>query len=166
MARLLQGDVGSGKTVVAGLALLIAAKNGAQGALMAPTEILAEQHAMSLSSWLTGAGIRIGLLTGRVRGAERKKLLARLAAGELDVLVGTHALIESPVKFHRLGLDRRGRAAPLRRGSPLAALPQGRFAARPRHDGHADPALARAGPSTASSTSRPSTRSRPAALRS
>ena len=104
MARLLQGDVGSGKTVVAGLALLIAAKNGAQGALMAPTEILAEQHAMSLSSWLTGAGIRIGLLTGRVRGAERKKLLARLGAGELDVLVGTHALIESPVRFHRLGL--------------------------------------------------------------
>ena len=104
MARLLQGDVGSGKTVVAGLALLIAAKNGAQGALMAPTEILAEQHAMSLASWLTGAGIRIGLLTGRVRGAERKKLLERLAAGDLDVLVGTHALIESPVRFHRLGL--------------------------------------------------------------
>ena len=104
MARLLQGDVGSGKTVVAGLALLIAAKNGAQGALMAPTEILAEQHAMSLGSWLTAAGIRIGLLTGRVRGAERTRLLARLAAGELDVLVGTHALIESPVRFNRLGL--------------------------------------------------------------
>jgi ATP-dependent DNA helicase RecG len=104
MARLLQGDVGSGKTVVAGLALLIAAKNGAQAALMAPTEILAEQHAASLGSWLTGAGIRIGLLTGRVRGAERKKLLERLAAGDIDVLVGTHALIESPVKFHRLGL--------------------------------------------------------------
>lgn len=104
MARLLQGDVGSGKTVVAGLALLIASKNAAQGALMAPTEILAEQHAASLGSWLKGAGIRIGLLTGRVRGAERKKLLERLAAGDIDVLVGTHALIESPVKFHRLGL--------------------------------------------------------------
>jgi ATP-dependent DNA helicase RecG len=104
MARLLQGDVGSGKTVVAGLALLIAAKNGAQGALMAPTEILAEQHAQSLASWLTGAGVRMALLTGRVRGGERKALLARLAAGAIDVLVGTHALIESPVEFRRLGL--------------------------------------------------------------
>ena len=104
MARLLQGDVGSGKTVVAGLALLLAAKNGAQGALMAPTEILAEQHAASLASWLTGAGVRLGLLTGRVRGAPRRHLLAALAAGSIDVLVGTHALVESPVKFRRLGL--------------------------------------------------------------
>ncbi|MEP6994119.1 MAG: ATP-dependent DNA helicase RecG [Acidobacteriota bacterium] len=104
MARLLQGDVGSGKTVVSGLALLIAAKNGAQGALMAPTEILAEQHAESLSSWLTGAGVRIALLTGRVRGVARRQLLAELAAGNIDVLVGTHALAENPVKFRRLGL--------------------------------------------------------------
>ncbi len=104
MARLLQGDVGSGKTVVAGLALLIAAKNSAQGALMAPTEILAEQHAESLASWLTGAGVRIGLLTGRVRGVQRKRLLAELAAGRIDVLVGTHALAESRVEFQRLGL--------------------------------------------------------------
>ena len=104
MARLLQGDVGSGKTVVAGLALLIAAQNGAQGALMAPTEILAEQHAESLGSWLSAAGVRMGLLTGRVRGPARRRLLEALAAGELDLLVGTHALIESPVKFRRLGL--------------------------------------------------------------
>ena len=104
MARLLQGDVGSGKTVVAGLALLIAVKNGAQGALMAPTEILAEQHAESLASWLTGAGVKIALLTGRVRGAQRKRLLAELASGGIDVLVGTHALAESRVEFHRLGL--------------------------------------------------------------
>jgi ATP-dependent DNA helicase RecG len=104
MARLLQGDVGSGKTVVAGLALLIAAKNGAQGALMAPTEILAEQHAESLASWLTGAGVRLALLTGRVKGAARRRLLEQLEAGAIDVLVGTHALAESRVKFHRLGL--------------------------------------------------------------
>ncbi len=104
MARLLQGDVGSGKTVVAGLAMLIAAKNGTQSALMAPTEILAEQHAESLAAWLTGAGVRLGLLTGRVRAGARKHLLEALAAGSIDALVGTHALVESPVKFRRLGL--------------------------------------------------------------
>jgi ATP-dependent DNA helicase RecG len=104
MARLLQGDVGSGKTVVAGLALLIAAKNGAQGALMAPTEILAEQHAESLASWLTAAGVRLALLTGRVKGAARRRLLEQLEAGAIDVLVGTHALAESRVRFKRLGL--------------------------------------------------------------
>ncbi len=104
MARLLQGDVGSGKTVVAGLALLLAAANGAQGALMAPTEILAEQHAESLAGWLEKGGVRLGLLTGRVRGAARRALLQALAAGEIDVLVGTHALIESPVAFADLAL--------------------------------------------------------------
>ena len=166
MARLLQGDVGSGKTVVAGLALLIAAKNGAQGALMAPTEILAEQHAKSLASWLTGAGVRLGLLTGRVREPARRRLLEQLAAGGIDVLVGTHALIETPVRFHAPRAGRRGRAASLRRGAPRAPLPQGRVPARARHDGDADPAVPRVGRSTASSTSRCSTRSRPAAPRS
>ena len=104
MARLLQGDVGSGKTVVAGLAFLLAARNGVQGAFMAPTEILAEQHAASLGSWLEKAGVRLGLLTGRARGRPRRALLDALASGELDLLVGTHALIENPVKFRRLGL--------------------------------------------------------------
>jgi ATP-dependent DNA helicase RecG len=104
MARLLQGDVGSGKTVVAGLAFLLAARNGVQSALMAPTEILAEQHAASLASLLEGAGVRLGLLTGRARGRPRRALLDALASGELDLLVGTHALIENPVKFRRLGL--------------------------------------------------------------
>jgi ATP-dependent DNA helicase RecG len=104
MARLLQGDVGSGKTVVAGLALLLAARNSAQGALMAPTEILAEQLAEGLGRWLPGAGVRLGLLTGRVRGRPRTSLLSALAAGDIDVLVGTHALLESPVAFRRLGL--------------------------------------------------------------
>jgi ATP-dependent DNA helicase RecG len=104
MARLLQGDVGSGKTVVAGLSLLLAARNGVQGALMAPTEILAEQHAASLAGWLGQAGVRLGLLTGRVRGRPRQALLSALERGEVDVLVGTHALVESPVRFRRLGL--------------------------------------------------------------
>jgi ATP-dependent DNA helicase RecG len=104
MARLLQGDVGSGKTVVAGLSLLLASRNGVQGALMAPTEILAEQHAASLEGWLSKAGVRLALLTGRVRGRPRQALLQALAKGEVDVLVGTHALVESPVRFRRLGL--------------------------------------------------------------
>ena len=104
MARLLQGDVGSGKTVVAGLALLLAARNGFQGALMAPTEILAEQHAAGLAAWLEKAGIRLGLLTGRVRGRPRRALLEALARGDIDLLVGTHALIESPVRFQKLAL--------------------------------------------------------------
>ena len=104
MARLLQGDVGSGKTVVAGLALLFAALNRVQGALMAPTEILAEQLAASLAVWMEKAGVRMGLLTGRVRGRARAALLAAVERGEVDVLVGTHALIESPVRFRRLAL--------------------------------------------------------------
>ncbi len=104
MARLLQGDVGSGKTVVAGLAFLLAARNGVQGALMAPTEILAEQHAAALAGLLEKTGVRLGLLTGRARGRPRRALLEALVSGEVDLLVGTHALIESPVKFRRLGL--------------------------------------------------------------
>ncbi len=104
MARLLQGDVGSGKTVVAGLAFLLAAGSGVQGALMAPTEILAEQHADSLVRWMERAGARLGLLTGRVRGRERRELLAALERGDVDVLIGTHALVEAPVRFRRLGL--------------------------------------------------------------
>jgi len=120
MARLLQGDVGSGKTVVAGLALLLAAKNRVQGAIMAPTEILAEQHASALAPWMERAGVRLGLLTGRVRGEPRRALLDALAAGKIDVLIGTHALIEAPVRFrdlafvvvdeqHRFGVAHRAR---------------------------------------------------------
>ena len=104
MARLLQGDVGSGKTVVAALALLLAARNRAQGAIMAPTEVLAEEHADTLARLLAGAGVRLALLTGRVRGAARQALLSALEVGQIDVLVGTHALVESPVKFRRLAL--------------------------------------------------------------
>lgn len=103
MNRLLQGDVGSGKTVVAGLAARQAAQSGYQTALMAPTEILATQHAATLDSLLSPFGVTVGLLTGQVKGAARKELYARIASGEVDVVVGTHALIQEKVVFHNLG---------------------------------------------------------------
>ncbi len=104
MNRLVQGDVGSGKTAVAAFGAWAAAKNGCQCALMAPTELLAEQHARTLSALLAPAGVRVGLLTGAVKGAERKRVLAALAAGELDVAVGTHALFSQGVEYRDLGL--------------------------------------------------------------
>ncbi|HEX9857893.1 MAG TPA: ATP-dependent DNA helicase RecG, partial [Paracoccaceae bacterium] len=104
MNRLLQGDVGSGKTLVAFLALLIAVEAGGQGAMMAPTEILARQHMESLTPLAQAAGIRLDLLTGRDKGAEREAKLADLAAGRIDVLVGTHAVFQKDVHFHDLRL--------------------------------------------------------------
>ena len=103
MNRLLQGDVGSGKTVVAGLAARQAAHAGFQTALMAPTEILATQHAETLSKLLSPFGVTVGLLTGSVKGAARKTLYEQLQAGQVQVLVGTHALIQEKVQFHKLG---------------------------------------------------------------
>lgn len=103
MNRLLQGDVGSGKTVVAGLAARQAASHGYQTALMAPTEILATQHAKTLDELLAPFGIRVGLLTGQVKGAARKALYAAIEHGDVDVVVGTHALIQEKVVFHNLG---------------------------------------------------------------
>jgi ATP-dependent DNA helicase RecG len=103
MNRLLQGDVGSGKTVVAGLAARQAAHAGFQSALMAPTEILANQHAETLAKLLTPFGVSVGLLTGSVKGVARKTLYEQIAEGTVDVVVGTHALIQGPVKFHKLG---------------------------------------------------------------
>ena len=103
MNRLLQGDVGSGKTVVAGLAARQAAYEGFQTALMAPTEILASQHAGTLQNLLSPFGVRVGLLTGSVKGAARKTLYAAIADGEVEVVVGTHALIQEAVQFHKLG---------------------------------------------------------------
>ncbi len=103
MLRLLQGDVGAGKTIVAFLALLGAVEAGAQGALMAPTEILARQHMASLESYAKATGIRLGLLTGRERST-RDTTLAALARGEIDILVGTHALFSEDVAFADLGL--------------------------------------------------------------
>lgn len=103
MNRLLQGDVGAGKTVVAGLAARQAAHEGFQTALMAPTEILASQHAETLSRLLEPFGVRVGLLTGSVKGKARQTLYKAIREGDVDVVVGTHALIQSSVGFHKLG---------------------------------------------------------------
>lgn len=103
MNRLLQGDVGSGKTVVAGLAARQAAHAGFQSAIMAPTEILASQHAEALTKLLSPFDVKVGLLTGSVKGAARKTLYEQIASGGVDVVVGTHALIQDTVKFHKLG---------------------------------------------------------------
>ena len=104
MNRLVQGDVGSGKTVVASLALLAACLAGYQGALMAPTGVLARQHFRTVSQHLEASGLQIALLTGKTKAAEKKKILARLALGEIDILIGTHALFEDRVVFKSLGL--------------------------------------------------------------
>jgi ATP-dependent DNA helicase RecG len=116
MHRLLQGDVGSGKTVVAVTGLLSAVQSGNQGALMAPTEVLAEQHLMSVRALVAGLAVpdpdnlfgdrplRVELLTNKVTGNARKELLADLAAGGVDIVIGTHALIQTAVDFHRLGV--------------------------------------------------------------
>lgn len=103
MNRLLQGDVGSGKTVVAGLAARQAAHAGFQAALMAPTEILATQHAQTLAKLLTPSGLTVGLLTGSVKGTARKTLYEQIKNGSVDVVVGTHALIQDTVQFYKLG---------------------------------------------------------------
>ena len=104
MARLLQGDVGSGKTAVAAAALFIAARNQKQGALMAPTEILAKQHFANLTRYLWPLGVRVELLTGSMKAGEKKQVYQRIESGEVDVVVGTHALIQKEVKFRELGL--------------------------------------------------------------
>lgn len=104
MNRLLQGDVGSGKTMVALLSMLIALGNGFQACLMAPTEILAQQHYLSISEYLEGLDVQVGFLSGSVKGKARRQLLESLESGELHILIGTHALIEDPVVFQRLGL--------------------------------------------------------------
>jgi len=103
MNRLLQGDVGSGKTVVAGMAARQAASHGYQTALLAPTEILAIQHAKTLDDLLSPFGVTVGLLTGHVKGVARKELYARIESGDVDVVVGTHAIIQEKVVFHNLG---------------------------------------------------------------
>lgn len=104
MNRLLQGDVGSGKTVVAAIALYASVTAGLQGALMAPTEILAEQHANTLAEWFKPFPVTIALLTGSVKGKRRQLILGGLAKGEIDILIGTHALIQPDVQFKKLGL--------------------------------------------------------------
>lgn len=104
MNRLLQGDVGSGKTMVALLSCLLALDNGFQACIMAPTEILAEQHLQSVTEYLGNLPIKVELLTGMVKGKKRKEVLAGIADGSIHILIGTHALIEPKVVFHNLGL--------------------------------------------------------------
>jgi len=103
MNRLLQGDVGSGKTMVALLCALLAADNGYQSCIMAPTEVLANQHYNSVSKIIQGSGLEISLLTGSTKSAARKEILEKLENGTINILFGTHALIEDKVKFNRLG---------------------------------------------------------------
>lgn len=104
MLRLLQGDVGSGKTVVAAMAMLNVLECGAQAAIMAPTEILARQHAMSFAPWLEAAGVSVLVLTGRDKGKAREALIAQIANGTAQVVIGTHALFQEGVEFNDLGL--------------------------------------------------------------
>ncbi|MEZ4951326.1 MAG: ATP-dependent DNA helicase RecG [Saprospiraceae bacterium] len=104
MNRLLQGDVGSGKTMVALLTMLIAIDNGYQACLMAPTEILAQQHFISITDYLKGMDIEVAFLSGSIKGKKRKEILQRLKAGEIHILIGTHVLIEPIVEYKNLGL--------------------------------------------------------------
>ena len=104
MNRLLQGDVGSGKTAVAAALAYAAIKNGYQAAVMAPTEVLAEQHANTFAKFFKGTGVRCALLTGTVTAAQKKEIKTALKAGEIDLLVGTHAILQNDVDFNALGL--------------------------------------------------------------
>lgn len=104
MNRLVQGDVGSGKTIVATMSMLLAMDNGFQACLMAPTEILARQHYQGIAELLEPLNISVAILTGTVKGKERKAILAGLANGSISIVVGTHAIIEDSVQFHNLGL--------------------------------------------------------------
>jgi ATP-dependent DNA helicase RecG len=128
MHRLLQGDVGSGKTAVAMLAVYAAIQAGGQAALMAPTELLAEQHARTALQWFTPLGLRVGLLTGSLTAAERRCLLSDLASGILHMVIGTHALIQDDVQYKALNLvviDEQHRFGVLQRGRILELGQQG-----------------------------------------
>ena len=119
MQRLLQGDVGAGKTIVAVLAAIVAMENGFQVAFMAPTEILAEQHLITLTRWLGGTRHRVALLSGKITAAERRTLLPSIERGDIHLVVGTHALVQEQVKFRGLGLaiiDEQHRFGVLQRG--------------------------------------------------
>ena len=115
MLRLLQGDVGSGKTLVALMAMLTAVEAGAQAALLAPTEILARQHYDTLSRQLAGLPVNVAILTGREKGRARESCLMGLADGSIHILVGTHAIFQQAVGYKKPRPRRGRRAAPLRR---------------------------------------------------
>ncbi len=127
MNRLLQGDVGSGKTLVALMSMLIALDNGFQACIMAPTEILAEQHLATIQEFLSGMAVRVELLTGIVKGKKRQEVLEGLLSGEIQILVGTHAVIEDTVQFARLGMvviDEQHRFGVAQRAKLWAKAPQ------------------------------------------
>jgi len=135
MNRLLQGDVGSGKTVVALMSMLMAIDNGYQASIMAPTEILANQHAETISSLLKGMDVNVAILTGSTKTKQRKIILEELANGNIHILIGTHALIEDDVQFknlgfvvideqHRFGVEQRAKLT--RKTSPSPTLPEGK----------------------------------------
>jgi len=104
MNRLIQGDVGCGKTVVALLTCLYVVECGYQAAIMAPTEVLAEQHFLNLHRWLEPLGVNVALLTSSIKGSEREELYQRIRTGDIQLVIGTHAMIQEAVEFHRLGL--------------------------------------------------------------
>ena len=167
MNRLLQGDVGAGKTIVALLAALVAMENGLQVAFMAPTEILAEQHFPNISRLLQPSRFRVGAADRRRRAAPRGASSSpRSSAGAVHLVVGTHALVQGDVRVHAARPGRHRRAAPVRRAAARDAAGEGAASRRARHDGHADPAHAGADASTAISTSRRSATCRPGACRS
>ncbi len=146
MLRLLQGDVGAGKTLVAAMALLIAVEAGAQGALLAPTEILARQHHDNLTRMLSGLPVTVAILTGREKGKAREATLMGLADGSIDILIGTHAIFQQHVEYRRLGLavvDEQHRFGVQQR---LALSDKGRHTASAGDDRDADPAHADAQP--------------------
>ncbi len=133
MLRLLQGDVGAGKTLVAFMAMLIAVEAGGQAALMAPTEILARQHHAGLGALAEAAGVRLAILTGKDKAGARRETQAALAAGEIDIVVGTHALFQKSVEFadlrmavvdeqHRFGVDQRNELADKGRGADILVM--------------------------------------------
>lgn len=104
MNRLIQGDVGSGKTIVAQIALLIAVEQGHQGAIMVPTEVLAEQHYETFCEMFDPLQVRVGLLTGSMTAAAKRDMQAQIAAGEIDIVVGTQALIQDKVEYKDLAM--------------------------------------------------------------
>ena len=143
MLRLLQGDVGSGKTLVALLAMLRAVEAGKQAALMAPTEVLAKQHHRTLSRLCP---VPVALLTGSIKGKERARLLRGIKDGTIQIVVGTHALFQDAVEYQRPGAGGDRRAAPLRRHPAPDPGRQGRAHRRAGDDRDADPAHPAADP--------------------
>jgi len=120
MNRLIQGDVGSGKTVMALLASLRVVECGYQAAIMAPTEVLTEQHYLTIHRWVEPLGIRVALLTSNIKGSEREEIYGRIRSGEVQIVIGTHAVIQEQVEFHRLGLaiiDEQHKFGVVQRGS-------------------------------------------------